>query len=213
MLGLTGPHRTGKTTLAQAYAQRHGIPFVKTSATEVFTRLGRDPAVDYPIEERLAIQEAILHAFEKQYAAACRISSFWVADRTPIDMASYMLADVSREALAGKPELSMMVDSYVNRCIEATNSWFSVVALIQPGIKLVAAEGKAPICVSYMRHLNILQKGLLVDGKLGIRHFVMPSTILDLEERMKNLDFAMEKAINDAKAASQARAEAGVVAH
>ena len=46
MIGLVGSHRTGKTTLARAFAEDSGIPFVETSTAEVFRRLGYDPKVD-----------------------------------------------------------------------------------------------------------------------------------------------------------------------
>lgn len=60
MLGLSGAHRTGKTTLAQAFAKEQDINFLQTSATAVFKAAGLNPAGHLTIEQRIAVQEAML---------------------------------------------------------------------------------------------------------------------------------------------------------
>jgi len=196
MLGLSGSHRTGKTTLAMEFAKRYDIPFVQTSASAVFELLGKDPKVDYPIEQRIAIQEAILYAFERQYAAAAKMAPLWISDRTPIDLASYMLADVQRETLAGNPAAAQHLLDYVERCLTATNQWFSTVVLVQPGIALVEAPGKAPCCPVNIEHLNALQAGLLLNEKLHARHFVIPRRYTELESRVQAVASATVNALN-----------------
>ena len=92
-LGLCGTHRTGKSTLAKAYALAEGVPYLQTGATQVFLDMGLDPKVDYPLDVRIQIQKRILESFDKQYSAAGRD---FITDRTPIDMMAYTLADVQR---------------------------------------------------------------------------------------------------------------------
>lgn len=195
MIGLCGAHRVGKTTLAQAFAQQQDIPFVRTSATEVFNALGKDPKAEYSIEERLGIQEAILHAFERQYADAQNRSMAFIADRTPIDLASYMLADVQRSTFAGKPELAKMVTDYVDRCINSANRWFSTIVLVQPGITLIEESGKAPACPAYIEHINALQTGLLLDERLTVRHYMIPRGYTDLQDRIDSVVNAVSHAV------------------
>lgn len=190
-LGLSGSHRTGKTTLAAAFAEQEKRTFVRTSASEVFALLGKDPKVDYPIGERIAIQEAILYAFERQYQEAEKRDVPWISDRTPIDLASYMMADVMRGTFEGEPEFAMMVNDYVARCIAATNLWFSTVILVQPGIKVVEAPGKAPGCPAYIEHLNVIQAGLLINEDLVVRHYMIPRRFTDLESRIECLKNTM----------------------
>jgi predicted ATPase len=196
MIGLTGANDTGKTTLAKAFAQAKDIPFVQTSGSAVFKMLGLDPSKDYPIEERLAIQEAILQAFEIQYADATARTPLWISDRTPIDLASYMLADVSRETLAGKPGLARMIDDYKKRCIASANRFFSVVVLVQPGIPLTQNRpGKAPSCPAFMEHLNHLQFGLMKDESVHFKNFYIPRRYTELSQRVECLTNAVSSAI------------------
>ncbi len=213
MLGLSGSHRTGKTTLAQAFAAQEGIPFVRTSGSEVFSIIGKDPKVDYPIEERIVIQEAILYAFERQYQAAREQSPFFIADRTPIDLASYLLADVQRTTTAHTPELAGMINDYLSRCFHVASEHFSTIVLVQPGIALVEAEGKAPACPAYVEHMNALQAGLLLDPRLHARNYMIPRKFVALSSRLDCLKNAVSHSIDRAKADKALRSEVGIALH
>jgi len=185
MIGLTGANGTGKSTLAKAFAQAHGVPFMATSASDVFRCMGLDPKAEYPMEMRLVIQEMILGAFELQYAAAEKLSRFWIADRTPIDLASYLLADVQRSGLLENPKQAEMVNNYVRRCFDVASRHFSIIILVQPGIEVpLLREGKAPSCPAYMEHLNALQLGLLCDDRNMTRRFSIPRRVTALEDRL-----------------------------
>lgn len=212
-VGCAGAHRTGKTTLAQAFALRSDIPFVRTSASEVFELLGKDPKADYCIESRIVIQEAILYAFERQYAHAAGQSAVWVSDRTPIDLASYMLADVQRATLAGQPELAQYVVNYVKRCIESTNKWFATVVLVQPGIPLVEAVGKAGACAANIEHINLIQAGLLLSENLSCGHYMIPRQFTLLEDRLQALGQAALCTINRGQQIVQFRQDNNLALH
>lgn len=193
MLGLIGAHRTGKSTLAREYAKRNEILFVETSASEVFRQLGLDPRKSYDVPTRLMIQEAMLTALSGQYKTASKQSRLFIADRTPIDMASYMLGEVTGEAVQS-PELAALVNDYVLRCLHATMQHFAAVVLVQPGIPIVDAPGKAAPCPAYIEHLNLIQRGLISDERFECQRFVLPRKIVDLEQRLNSLDFAFSAA-------------------
>ena len=99
---LCGAHRTGKTTLAKAFSNYSGMPFVQTGASHVFADMGLDPKVDYPLEVRLDIQKRILESFEKQCSSVK--TKHFITDRTPIDFMAYMMADIQRENVRGQLE-------------------------------------------------------------------------------------------------------------
>jgi hypothetical protein len=188
MIGLTGAQRVGKSTLAQRFALEADIPFVATTASGVFESLDLDPKVEYPISIRLMVQEVILKTFERQYEEAARQSRVFITDRTPVDLASYMLADISRGAMTDQtPEMAGLVNDYVGRCLASTARFFAVVVQVQPGIPLVEAPGKAPACPAYMEHLNAIQLGLLTDERNLVRRFQMPRHVLDIDERVAAL--------------------------
>lgn len=212
-IALTGGHRTGKTTLARAFAEAEGLTFVQTGTTQVFELLGKDPKADYPVGERLAIQEAILFALEKQYAAAATLGPVFIADRCPVDLAGYMLADVQRSTLAGEPAIADMVNDYVRRCIESTNRWFATVVLVQPGIALVEASGKAPACPAYIEHLNLIQSGLLVDERLQSRHYLIPRRYTSLQQRVESVRSAALHAIEATEQLHSRCKKAGIQLH
>lgn len=212
-VGLSGSHRVGKTTLAQAFAKEFNIPLVRTSGSEVFAMIGKDPKIEYPIGERIAIQEAILHAFERQYAEASKRHEVWIADRTPIDLASYMLADVQRSTLVGSSGVAEMVTNYVKRCLETTNRCFATVVLVQPGIPLVEEAGKAPCCPAFIEHINALQLGLLLDQRLMTGHYMIPRRFTNLRDRIDSVAKAVEHTVDTARVLRAARDVAGVPLH
>lgn len=200
MIGLCGPHRVGKSSLAKAFAEMAGMLYVETSISEVFQKMGLDPRAEYPIEQRLMIQEVILGALCLQYRKARAVSKVFIADRTPIDMASYMLADVARSTVADQPGVAKLVNAYVDRCFAATVEHFAVVVQIQPGIKVVDAPGKAPPCPAYIEHLNALQLGLLADERNKVVRFAMPRVVLTMDDRVSALGNAVGSAVEAAHA-------------
>jgi predicted ATPase len=210
-IGLCGAHRTGKTTLARLVAESNGIAFVETSASAIFKAAGLDPAASLPLVERIAIQEAMLRVFTEHYRAAEKAHDVFITDRTPLDLASYLLADVQQNSTqAINSEASEFAVDYVKRCIDATNRYFSYVFLVQPGIEVVQAEGKARGCPLFMEHLNTLVLGLCVDERLHCRSAMLPRAMTSLEERAKTIH---SKVVYTARAFSQERSVSGVSMH
>lgn len=197
-IGLAGAQRVGKTTLAQEFAKAHDIPLVQTSASEVFRRMGYDPKVEYPFEARLIIQEMLLGVFESQYKKARQQSPFFITDRTPIDLAAYLLADVQRSTLVNRIEAAAATENYVRRCLQMASSYFSLIVLVQPGIPVVESEGKAPGCPAFMEHMNALQMGLLCDDRTLFRKFQMPRKTIKLDDRLASLNVAVDSVLRAA---------------
>lgn len=189
MIGLVGAHRTGKTTLALELSEREGFSFVKTDSSGVFTRLGFDPKKDYDFKTRLMLQEAILEdAYTKWRAHAGEI---FITDRTPLDMLGYTYADVSREPLS--PEVEVQLARYAERAFEITNRVFGLVVLVQPGIPLIEAPGKAPASPAFIAHLTNLMRGLMVDERVLIQKYSIPVNKTDLSDRVLCVKAAFEQ--------------------
>lgn len=190
MIGLLGSHRTGKTTLARALSERMGIPFVQTGVTATYNRIGLDPAVHYPLDVRLYIQNEILTDLKTLYAQA-PVGGF-VTDRTPLDLAMYTLADVVRDAPIGQEQ---MVLDYVGRCFDVTNRYLSIVVLVQPGIELVPAPGKAALNRAYIEHLNAIASGLLVDKRNATQYCAIPRFVTNLDDRIEAVQCVVDRVI------------------
>lgn len=190
MIGLCGAHRTGKTTLARLYAEKHKIRFVETSVSAIWHELGYDPATTYDFGTRLMIQEEILKRVD--FVLSQHAGTEFITDRTPLDMAAYTLADAIGDRVP--PTMQKRLAKYVEDCYHSTNRRFGVVLLVQPGIPLVDEPGKAPINEGYIEHLNSLILGLTVDERMRSTHFYMPRSLKDIDERMTALEAAVGRA-------------------
>jgi hypothetical protein len=189
-VGLCGAHRTGKTTLARAYAQKRGIPFVETSVSAIWHSLGYDPAKEYDFATRLTVQEEILKRVDAVYAKYAGLD--FITDRTPLDMAAYTLGDAIGDRVPA--DCQVRLAQYVNNCFDVTNRRFGMVLLIQPGIPLVDEPGKAAMNVGYIEHLNSLIFGLTVDERLTSLHYYMPRAILKPDDRLAALESSVDRA-------------------
>jgi predicted ATPase len=205
MIGLTGAHRTGKTTLAKAFAEERGIPFLQTSASQVFKEIGLNPAVEYPFEVRLDVQERILQAFAEQYRSMG--GKMFITDRTPIDMMAYTLAEVRANNLT--PELSKRLDKYLSSCVKLTNEIFAILVIVQPGIQVVAEEGKASLEGMYIEHIANLVMGITASEVIHASHFFVPRRTLSLEKRVKCVESAVDRTLDRHKNRIQAAIDAG----
>lgn len=185
-VGLCGGHRTGKSTLSRAYAKRHKWSVAETSVSQIFKELGHSPSDTFDFKTRLTIQEQILIRLNEFYrnAAGARV----IADRTPIDMLAYTMAEAIGDAVL--PEDQRRFIRYANDCFDVTNMWFSCIIVVQPGIPLVHEEGKAALNGAYVEHLNALMMGLCNDQRLKVPHFYIPKNRIDLEERIQSVEFA-----------------------
>ncbi len=177
---MCGSHRTGKTTLADLVSQKTGIPFVRTSTSEVFREHGLDPSRPLDFKKRLWIQHKILEAAEKVWNAK---RGRFITDRTPIDMAAYALADIQ-----GSTDISFTgLEEYISRCFDATNKFFRVLVLVQPGIPLVHEEGKAALNEGYLEHLNFLMLGLCNDERVSSKFLRLPREMTAIEDRVDSI--------------------------
>ena len=185
-IGLCGSHRTGKTTLAETISKRTGIPFVRTVTSEVFKECGLDPSGPLDFKKRLWIQNEILDAAESVWNAE---QSRFVTDRTPLDMAAYTLADIQ-----GCTEVNFIgLEKYLSRCFAATNRFFDLLVLIQPGIPLVHEQGKAALNEGYLKHLNYLILGLCQDERVKSNLLCLPRDITGIDDRVNVILNALDK--------------------
>lgn len=156
-IGLCGSHRTGKTTTAKKLAIDNDIPFVETTTSAVFAEHGLKPSSPMDFSTRLWIQDKVLAAAEEIWDQ----HRHFITDRTPLDMLAYTLADIQ-----GLTQVEFAtLEDYVKHCFEATNHYFGSLCVVQPGIPLVAAPGKAALNEAYIEHLNTLVLGLCLDER------------------------------------------------
>ncbi|MEP7342491.1 MAG: AAA family ATPase [Acidobacteriota bacterium] len=179
-VGLCGAHRTGKTTLAMELAKLKGAQFVRTRVSEIFKESGLHPAQPMDFATRLNIQFRILDACESDWQAA---GGNFITDRTPVDLMAYTMGDIQGETQASYPEF----EHYIKRCFEVTNRVFDTLVIIQPGIPLAEAEGKAALNKAYIEHINSLVIGLCHDDRLRCRVLRLDRSLIALNERISSI--------------------------
>ncbi len=157
--------------------------------------MGLDPALTYDFETRLTVQEEILKRADALYATVNTKPA--ITDRTPLDMLAYTMSEAVGNAVPER--LQSRLDKYVRDCISVTNKRFSAIVVVQPGIQIVHAEGKAAPNVAYMEHLNSLILGYTIDERLKVPHFYIPRRTVDMEERLGALKYVMSRVIRRAE--------------
>ena len=194
MIGLWGPHRSGKTTLAREVAKRLDWHFIETNTSGVFEELGLDPAQDLPFPHRLAVQNVILKRLSEAYMSAPH-GEPWISDRTPLDVLSYTWAEVGRNSVPA--ELQPAFHQHIVRAYETTNMHFVQVWNVQPGIELVAAPGKAACNVAHIEHFNMLFHAIASNPLNNVGCYRIPRDMTELNLRVDLLISTIADTVSD----------------
>jgi hypothetical protein len=195
-LGLVGAHRVGKTSLAREVAARKKITFLQTSTSDIFKKMGLNPAAPLTFHQRMMVQWAILEHYAEIYA---KQTEFFITDRTPIDLLGYTFADVQGDTHADYPELAR----YMQECYKVANTYFNWFVVVQPGIPLVEEPGKAALNLSYMEHLNMLMIGFCYHPDQKARKGVMVREAVQMERRVISVCQIIDRLGEDLKREKQ----------
>lgn len=191
MLGIVGSHRTGKTTLAEAYAEKSGATLVKMGVSELQREIGYDSSVQsYDFETRMEIQEYLLRRFSDIYQSIQGLNA--VCDRTPLDLIGYAMLSLPSTLSDDEGE---RLAKYVRDCINLTNECCSTLILLQPDVPLTACATSARPCVAIMEKLNLIYIGLANDDRIIIPSFCIPRGMTKIEKRLAACTLAVRKSM------------------
>lgn len=155
-IALTGAQRTGKTTLARAYANKVGVPFVDASVSKILASFGLDSSKDHSAQfgRRLVAQRKLLESLD----------SLWdntigglITDRSPLCFAMYTLADITASSHLTNAEYKELI-SFINDCKSVTLKHFNTLVRIpyNPRLPLVEKAGSAPANPAHIHHLEVI---------------------------------------------------------
>ena len=178
-IAFCGAHGTGKTTLAIALEKKLGIPYIPIDASDVFLQYGLHPSDKLDIRNRLFVQQKILEKSEGIWFDVDEPS--FVCDRTPLDMAAYLLADIGNGELDQRTQAEIM--DYLSDCFNLTIQYFDKIVLIPPAIAFVEREYKAAINHPLIFELHALLLGMLTH--LDLPHKVLPKKCMELSDRVQ----------------------------
>lgn len=181
MLGLVGAHRTGKTTLAEAYAKKSGATVVKMNTGALQKEIGYDSAnQSYDFDTRMDIQEHLLRRFDEIYQSIKGLDA--VCDRTPLDLIGYAMLAVTDNLSEAQ---SARLTKYVGDCINLVNERFTTLILLQPDVPLTSCETSAKPIPALMEKFNLICLGLFSDERMIVPHYFVPRGMIDLDMRIK----------------------------
>uniref|UniRef100_A0AAU6W0L1 Thymidylate kinase n=1 Tax=Pseudomonas phage Nican01 TaxID=3138540 RepID=A0AAU6W0L1_9CAUD len=196
-LGLMGTHGSGKTTLAQAYADKHpGTTFIKTSVSDVYKSFDLDPKVRMTLERRMEVQEKVLAVLLQQWEDGLLkhnlSDSFIITDRTPFDLIGYTLAEVSGYDDISD-ELSQRITGYLLQCKLAAQAFDGVihVPINLPMVADPTGKVRAASSFAYRLHLDMLMTKSVLDAGTSM-HRVFSNGVSD---RVKEVERAFENTV------------------
>jgi nicotinamide riboside kinase len=179
-IGLCGSHRSGKTTLARRYAEVNGVPMIASSVSAIALRYDFDMDNDRRDDPAFReMQNVILDTLEKSF----RGQSNFISDRTPLDAAAYLIADM--QANTGSPHFQQGVLQYLDRARRLTNELFDTVVLVPPGISFEEEPGKPGGNLAYQEHHHLLVRALM--SELDIKSGELDRENLSLDGRLDAL--------------------------
>lgn len=181
MIGLAGAHRVGKTTLAKAFAEAAGIPYLDLSfSQEILHEMGLTSLSQInSIEQRLYHQ---LRRMQLTENALIGWKELFVTDRTPLDVAAYAIADFGQTMSEQQIATAQKI---VEEGYRITNARFKVLVHVYPGIPYVADEGKPTPNAAYQEHIHALITGMLADTRNRVGYYYLDRDTTDADDRLK----------------------------
>ena len=161
--GLSGASGTGKTTLAKDVSIAMGITYHDASVTAIMQRIGFDPVgVSHDLDSRIKAQNHLLDA----YCADIRAIKHYpfITDRTPLDMAAYMLGEVTMRNTTEAQ--GQAIHDYVQRCLKATEKLFDAFVLVPPLPSYEASATRPAPNKAYQLLIHHLIRALAEDDDL-----------------------------------------------
>ena len=150
-LGIAGTHRTGKTTLAKELSASLGLPFLETSVKAIAEEYGFNVDSHSNFDERLDWQEYLLGKLGEKFAAQ---TGPFIADRTPLCMLAYTLADAPNGPIT--PEQDARLNKYIQDCLALCNDHFLLTVVVPTGIPYEAVAGAPAFNTAYQEKVAAL---------------------------------------------------------
>lgn len=153
--GISGAHRSGKTTLAKAVAERTGITYLDASVSKIMKENGFNAVGNMDLGKRLEAQKILLDVHREMLESQ---SGPVITDRTPVDFAAYMLCEVNMHS---DPELGDIVHDYMVECLNLVCTHYDGLLVARPLPYYQVEEGKPSENKAYQWNLNMTIEGIM----------------------------------------------------
>lgn len=184
-IGITGAHKSGKTTLAKAVAKKWGIPFVETSLSDVLRAYGVTPNEELPFARRLEVQQGMIGHLINVLTDA---GDDFISDRTFMDIAAMTLSFMPHGVSSLESETVRMI---VDQCYRAQESFFDKTIIVtnsfEPPVTEDEAE-KGAYCWAWNFQISAIVKGLALNPMNRCNTSFLPETASSLPRRMEHME-------------------------
>lgn len=173
-LGFTGAHRSGKTTLANFAASEYGLTKIDSPAGKIVQGFGFDMGWDNRLAfNRFEGNGSVVTGIDMQWEiynslldSLSEAKDNYVSDRTPIDVAAYLMADAT--GYVGDEWAREQTVLMAEQAIRDTERLFDVVILTPPLLYYLEEVGKPANNPAYQEHHHFLCRGILFDDDLDL---------------------------------------------
>ncbi|WP_062120269.1 AAA family ATPase [Aureimonas sp. AU40] len=192
LIGLSGAHRSGKTTVMESLRSMTGMPTLKTSTAKLVERLGIDLAKPMTLVSRIEFQTAVFENYVEEIGKARSGGASLIVDRTPVDMAAYLLAEVgmsSHKALGDRG--IQAVNAYAELCRDYLRENFAFVFVLRPLPVYEVEPNKPAPNFAYQQHYQMVIEGFLAALQGQLDYAIVPFT--DHDSRVAAIKQIMTK--------------------
>lgn len=195
-IGLCGAQGTGKTTLAKAYSEAFGIPYIDAKVGDFLRDIGVDLSRnDMPIVERMKAQLMVAGHIASITEAPGLSKTGFITDRTPIDVMAYT-HDIAAPHYKNDEVMELYAQTKMV-CTETTVENFNLSLMIRPGVPLTEddhqRQQRGSLDPFYVNHMDILMSSFILSfSKLPNRGMLsrfafMKDEVIDLDLRIESL--------------------------
>lgn len=195
-IGLCGAQGSGKTTLAKAYSEAKGVPYIDAKVGDFLRGIGVDLLRDdIPIIERMKAQFMVAEHIASIIHAPGLSKTGFITDRTPIDVMAH-----THDIAAPYYKNDEVMELYAQTrkvCTETTFENFNLCLILRPGVPLTKEDYKrqqrGSLNPFYVNHMDMLMSSFIVSfSKLphrGVlsRFAFMEDDVIDLDLRVQSL--------------------------
>lgn len=185
-IGISGAHRSGKTTLAKALAEKLGCELILMDFSDIFQSRGIKTGDILSIPQQIVIQSEILGKF----GLLTRGKKAFVTDRTPLDMIAYMQSFLSPNAIENMTDLDKeAVHSYIKLCRMVAGNMLDLNIITPSNFEAVEDKSKYSGYMDklYIDHVENLIRGEAVNGAYPVNVVGIKHVDITFEEKLEGV--------------------------
>ncbi|EMJ3744422.1 AAA family ATPase [Klebsiella grimontii] len=195
-IGLCGAQGTGKTTLAKAYSEATGIPYIDAKVGDFLRGVGVDLSRDdIPVIERMKAQLMVVGHIASTIEAPGLSKTGFITDRTPIDVMAHT-HDIAAPHYKNDEVMELYAQTRMV-CTETTIENFNLSLILRPGVPLTEEDHqrqqRGSLNPFYVSHMDMLMSSFILSfSKLPNRGMLsrfafMKDEVIDLALRVESL--------------------------